>query len=98
MPGAYRFPSSFKALVLGEKREKQGKFPYHNVYIVERPIPVLKHGEILVKVNAAGFNHREVCLGVTRKTRGCCGDLSSFYSCSSGFDEANILELYLVAR
>ncbi|KAH9997735.1 NAD-binding protein [Russula compacta] len=60
MPVAYRFPSSFKALVLRNQREKQGKSTYHDVHIVERPVPVLKHGEILVKINAAGFNHREL--------------------------------------
>jgi hypothetical protein len=67
MPVAHRrFPSSFKALVLQNQRE-QGNSVYHDVRIVERPIPALKHGEILVKINAAGFNHREVGV-ITRKS------------------------------
>ena len=36
---------------------------YHNVRIVEKSLPVLKPGEALVRINAAGFNHREVCAG-----------------------------------
>jgi D-arabinose 1-dehydrogenase-like Zn-dependent alcohol dehydrogenase len=70
----HRFPSSFRALVLHSKDEQQNKSLYHDVHIVERPIPALKPGEILVKINAAGFNHREVCLGITQKMRGRCGD------------------------
>ena len=64
MPVTPRFPSSFKALVLQNQREQQKKSLYNDVRIVERPIPALKPGEILVKINAAGFNHREVCLGI----------------------------------
>ena len=53
MPVTHRFPSSFEALVLQNQREKQNKSLYHDVRIVERPVPALKPGEILVN-----FNHR----------------------------------------
>jgi hypothetical protein len=76
MPVTHLFPSSFEALVLQNQREQQNKSLYHDVRIVERPIPALKPGEILVKINAAGFNHREVCSGITQKMGGRCGDLS----------------------
>jgi hypothetical protein len=62
MPVAHRLPSSFKALVL-QKLLEQGESVYHDVRIVKRPIPAPKHGEILVKINGAGFNHGELCLG-----------------------------------
>ena len=76
MPVTHRFPSSFEALVLQNQREQQNKYLYHDVRFVERPIPGLKPGEILVKINAAGFNHREVCSGIIQKMGGCYGDLS----------------------
>jgi hypothetical protein len=74
-----RFPSSFEALVLENQREQQNKSLYHDIRIVERTIPTLKPGEILVKINAAGFNRRGVCSGITRKMGGRYGDLSLHY-------------------
>jgi len=79
MPVTHQYPSSFKALVLQNQREQQNKSLFHDVCIVEKPIPALKPGEILVKINAAGLNHREVRSGITRKKEGCCGDLSLHY-------------------
>ncbi len=79
MPVTHQFPSSFKALILQNAHEKQNKSLYHDVGIVERPIPALKPGEILVKINAAGFNHREVCSGITLRMGGRCGDHSLHY-------------------
>ena len=76
MPVAHRFPSSFKALVLQNQREQHNKSLYNDVRIVERPIPALKPGEILVKINAAGFNHREVRSAFAQKMGGRCSDLS----------------------
>ena len=53
--------SPFKAFVLQNQRDQHKKSLYSNVRIVERSIySYLKPGEILVKINAAGFNHREV--------------------------------------
>jgi hypothetical protein len=37
-----------KPSVLQNQREQQKKYLYHNVRIVERPIPALKPGEILM--------------------------------------------------
>ena len=74
-----QFPTSFEALVLQDQPKQQNKSLYNDVRIVERPIPALKPGEILVKINAAGFNHREVRSGINRKMGGRCGDLSLHY-------------------
>jgi hypothetical protein len=92
MPVTHRFPSSFEALVLQSQREKHNKSLCHDVHIVERPIPALKPGEILVKINAAGFNHREVCSRITQKME----DAAVTFLCiiSSGYDEVNTLGLY----
>jgi hypothetical protein len=57
IPVTHRFPSSFEVLVSQNPRDQQNKHLYHDVRIVERPIPALKPSEILVKINAAGFNH-----------------------------------------
>ncbi|KAH9958339.1 NAD-P-binding protein [Russula dissimulans] len=48
---------SSKALVLLES--KTGSLRY-DVRIVQQPMPALEHGQVLVKINAAGFNHREL--------------------------------------
>jgi NADPH:quinone reductase-like Zn-dependent oxidoreductase len=53
------YPTSLKALIL--QKQADTRKPVHNdVHIVERPVPVLSAGEVLVRINAAGFNHREV--------------------------------------
>ncbi|KAI0293558.1 hypothetical protein BC826DRAFT_1141641 [Russula brevipes] len=51
---------SLKALILQNKLEPVRQSAYHDVCIVERPIPALKPGEVLVKINAAGFNHKDL--------------------------------------
>jgi D-arabinose 1-dehydrogenase-like Zn-dependent alcohol dehydrogenase len=61
-------PSSLKALILQGQPEAPGKPTYYDLRVVERPVPALKHGEVLVKINAAGFNHREVCPGIPMGT------------------------------
>jgi hypothetical protein len=33
---------------------------YHDAVLMTRPIPALKEGDVLVKMTAASFNHREV--------------------------------------
>ncbi|KAI0247919.1 hypothetical protein BJV78DRAFT_1348297 [Lactifluus subvellereus] len=53
------YPTSLKALVL-QRQAYPRKPVYHEVHIVERLVPALKHGEILVRISAAGFNHREL--------------------------------------
>lgn len=53
------FPTTTKAVIL--RRSTSRKEPvYDDTVLVERPIPQLKPGEVLVKVGAAAFNHREV--------------------------------------
>ncbi|KAH9079685.1 hypothetical protein EDB83DRAFT_2504048 [Lactarius deliciosus] len=54
-----RYPTLLKALTLQKPAEPR-KPVYNDVCIVEKPVPVLKRGEVLVRINAAGFNHREL--------------------------------------
>ena len=56
------YPTSFKALILQPQTDSR-KPVYHDVRIIERSIPTLRYGEVLVRITAAGFNHREVGLG-----------------------------------
>ncbi|KXN92663.1 hypothetical protein AN958_11764 [Leucoagaricus sp. SymC.cos] len=52
-------PKTTKALIL--QRSKGQKKPFHDdVALVEKPIQLLKEGEVLVETAAAAFNHREV--------------------------------------
>lgn len=52
-----------KALVLQNQSRPLRKPAHYDVRVVERPVPALRRGEVLVKINAAGFNHREVRAG-----------------------------------
>lgn len=36
------------------------KHVYHEAVLEERPLPPLKKGEVLVRIGAAAFNHRDV--------------------------------------
>lgn len=49
-------PTTTKALVLHRDTAEQ----QDEARLVERPIPSLKSGEVLVKIGAAGLNHRDV--------------------------------------
>ena len=62
--------STFKAFVLQNQREQHNESLHNHVRIVERPSPTLKPGEIHVKINVAGFNHREVCSAFAQKWEG----------------------------
>lgn len=53
------YPKETKAIVL-EKAAEGGPFVYDAV-LKTLPVPELKEGEVLVRMAAAGFNHREVC-------------------------------------
>ncbi|KAH9980946.1 NAD-P-binding protein [Lactifluus volemus] len=53
------YPTSFKALTLQTQTDTHNPV-YHDVRIVERSIPTLRCGEVLVRISAAGFNHREL--------------------------------------
>ncbi|KAI0306283.1 hypothetical protein B0F90DRAFT_1862732 [Multifurca ochricompacta] len=52
------YPTSLKALIL-QNSAKSHEPVYHDIRLVEKPVAALKPGEILVQINAAGFNHRE---------------------------------------
>ncbi|KAI0263396.1 NAD-P-binding protein [Gloeopeniophorella convolvens] len=56
---ANSYPSSTKALIIEKSTEPRQPI-YHDARIVHKPVPALKPGEVLVKINAAGFNHREL--------------------------------------
>ncbi|KAJ8496183.1 hypothetical protein ONZ51_g1305 [Trametes cubensis] len=58
MAAAVQIPKSTKALVL--RKSTQATQPvYHNAVLEERPIPALKPGQVLVRIYAAAFNHRD---------------------------------------
>ena len=57
------YPTSLKALILPKPSEPR-RHAYNHVCIAEKSVPVLKPGEVLVRINAAGFNHREVRSGL----------------------------------
>ncbi|KAJ7087673.1 NAD-P-binding protein [Mycena belliarum] len=52
-------PRTTKALVL-RKSPAERKPAYHDAIVEEQPIPALKPGEVLVKISAAAFNHRDL--------------------------------------
>lgn len=54
-------PQRCKAVVLRRAVDQRGPYKLDAV-LEERDIPSLVDGEILVKIEAAGFNHREVRL------------------------------------
>ncbi|KAI0362574.1 NAD-P-binding protein [Trametes cingulata] len=58
MAAAIQIPKSTRALVL-RKAAKATKPVYHDAVLEERPIPELKPGQILVRIHAAAFNHRD---------------------------------------
>jgi hypothetical protein len=86
-----RYPTSLKALIL-QKPSGPRKTVYNDVHIVQKSVPVLKRGEVLVRITAAGFNHREVCSGCIMMRK----NVTLFYY-SSGFAKVSIRGLSLVA-
>ena len=61
--GAVRNTLLTKALILQNQSRTLRKPAHYDVRVMERPVPALRRGEVLVKINAAGFNHREVRAG-----------------------------------
>lgn len=59
MASAVQIPKTTRALVV-RKAAQATKPVFHDAVVEERPIPQLKAGQILVRVHAAGFNHRDV--------------------------------------
>ncbi|KAJ3533647.1 hypothetical protein NM688_g7252 [Phlebia brevispora] len=54
-----KLPRVSRAVLL--KRSPPERKPvYHDIVIEERPIPALKQGEVLVKIGAAAYNHRDL--------------------------------------
>ena len=58
---AVRLPKETRALVL-KKSLAERKPLYHDAVIEKRAIPTLKHGQVLVKMGAVAFNHRDVSI------------------------------------
>ncbi|KAG0696697.1 hypothetical protein DFH29DRAFT_950106 [Suillus ampliporus] len=56
---AGRIPESTRALVI-KKCSAGAKFVYHDAVLETRPLQQLKQGEILVKMGAVSFNHRDL--------------------------------------
>ena len=54
-------PQRCKAVVLRKADDQSGPYKFKAV-LEERDIQPLKDGQVLVKIEAAGFNHREVSL------------------------------------
>ena len=89
-------PSSLKALILQNQSDPLRKPVHYDVRVVERPVPALRRGEVLVKINAAGFNHREVRPGVPLLVDIIAGGVAinpAFAFCSSGFGKVSTREL-----
>lgn len=56
-------PETTKVITLKRSISTLGSGPvYHDAVLETRPIPQLKDGEILVRMGAVGFNHRDVSL------------------------------------
>ncbi|KAF9014298.1 hypothetical protein BDQ17DRAFT_1342466 [Cyathus striatus] len=53
------YPKHTRAITLRESSRAQ-KPVYHDAVLEKHPIPTLKPGEVLVKIKAAAFNHRDV--------------------------------------
>ena len=55
----FQVPSHTKALVV--KQSPPDRKPlYHDAVLEDQPLPQLMPGQVLVKINAAAFNHRDV--------------------------------------
>ncbi|KAF5364632.1 hypothetical protein D9758_005598 [Tetrapyrgos nigripes] len=53
-------PQSTKAIVVRKSETPKGPQLYHGAVLESRPLPTLKPGEVLVKMGAVAFNHRDV--------------------------------------
>jgi NADPH:quinone reductase-like Zn-dependent oxidoreductase len=54
-------PKFTKSLVLKQATASASKKPVlHDTVVEERAIPELKPGQVLVRITAAAFNHRDV--------------------------------------
>jgi NADPH:quinone reductase-like Zn-dependent oxidoreductase len=56
-----KMPQRCKTIVLRKAVDKRGPYKFDAV-LEDRDIPSLEDGQILLKIEAAGFNHRDVRL------------------------------------
>lgn len=56
-----KVPKRSKTIVLWKAEDQSGLYKFDAV-LEDRDIPPLEDGQVLVKIEAAGFNHREVSL------------------------------------
>lgn len=56
-----KVPKRSKAIVLRKAEDQSGQYKFDAV-LEDRDIPPLEDNQVLVKIEAAGFNHREVSL------------------------------------
>lgn len=57
------WPETTKVITLKRSTSTTGSGPvYHDAVLETRPISQLKHGEVLVRMGAVGFNHRDVSI------------------------------------
>ena len=54
-------PQRSRAIVLRKAKDQSTLYKFDAV-LEDRDIPPLKDGQVLVKIEAAGFNHKEVSL------------------------------------
>ena len=54
-----KLPATTRALVVQESKEPRNTL-YHDAALVERPLAQPKPGEVVVKIAAVGFNHKDV--------------------------------------
>lgn len=55
----FKLPKSIRALTL-KRAPPERKPVYHDALLEEKPMPVLRRGQVLVKIGAVSFNHRDV--------------------------------------
>ena len=58
---SYTLPKYTKALILQESTVPREP-TYHDAVLTKRPISPPKPGEVVVKLGAVGFNHKDVTL------------------------------------
>ena len=77
---------SVRALTL-KRGPPERKPVYHDAVVEVRPMPALQKGQVLVKMGAVSFNHREVSRNSRYRYRG----IHSVPSISCGYAKASIL-------
>lgn len=58
-------PTTTKAVVVRKSNGKSNNGYVNEAVLETLPLPQLKSGEILVRINAVAFNHRDVRSGIT---------------------------------